>query len=784
MGLAISKLSGKCEARKHALAQVSRLLSSHEALDAFCKDLFDKVSEGATIPPAGLQALTKLVVDGCHARDPAMLQQLLDVLAPLPCSSLALDEPSQAVSGLTYDGFIWYSRSVLRVIDAELRAEESAIMAERTSSSTSEPMHEPLEHLATESTPCSPATQSQSSTTSHFTGECLNPEEPDAPPADSRRLDSRASSSSYISSYVIQQSAIGRSENQEYPCGYPCGNELIKAKLEDFSSRGMNLSPELNPSTRVLLASDGGLAPVQSSGARAALPTNPTVSTHSLSWTQPISETSESVIASPQTIYLSGRSEPAPFSVPVASKASHAARVPESKTISQIARDTSPMMRAKMASYVASAPESLTTSKVARDTSPIMLSMMASHVASAPEPKTKSPIARDTSPIMRATMASHVFRAPESMTPSQIARDPSPSTQTNMVATMNPATGSPQAASQAPETVFGSSSSVSQSSPSRRGRDVRSISQSARFTMISQSPLRRLSPRPPNAERRTATPATVYQKERGLLKSSSHTTTQSLSVSVPSRMDGGVCAKSAICPPAISRVDAVAHGTSVRKMHPGFPNLHSFTPPTLSTFPSVPSSNAVPKAAACTPLSSRTVSPLRAPSQMLQWTSQAVSTPSQAVSSTSSASALADGKLLGGGARSQSPTRQQLIARQPLRPPCLVPMRSPASLGQRGVATSVSRTNFEDKTGLRERPLTSACLAGDWQPRPQQIPVSVEELNILPSHSGAPSPHRVAEQPREPDLMHHDMSSASSTISLDMTAEAFESALAASSLAT
>jgi hypothetical protein len=213
MGLKTSTLSvHRGEARKYALAQVSRLLSSREALDAFCKDLFETVSDGEAISPSGLQALTKLVVDACQVKDPAMLQQLLDVLAPLPCSVTA-EETSPDLTGLTFEGFKWYTRSVLRVVDAELRAEEVSSLPATTSSSTSEPMHEPWELPASESPPgsTSPATMSIYSTTSGLVGESRFCDNAESLPLDAYRDGYQAALTAMTSSSGVTEFNSGDS---------------------------------------------------------------------------------------------------------------------------------------------------------------------------------------------------------------------------------------------------------------------------------------------------------------------------------------------------------------------------------------------------------------------------------------------------------------------------------------------------------------------------------------------------------------------------------------------
>jgi len=118
------------EARRQALAQISSLRKSRVAFAALCKDLFERVSEDGGVSRAGLRMLTRLVVDGCHAIDPAALQELLDVLAPLEGestpSSNGCTEACASDRGprLGPEGFECYAHCVLRIVDAALRAEE------------------------------------------------------------------------------------------------------------------------------------------------------------------------------------------------------------------------------------------------------------------------------------------------------------------------------------------------------------------------------------------------------------------------------------------------------------------------------------------------------------------------------------------------------------------------------------------------------------------------------------------------------------------------------------
>eukprot|EP00927_Polykrikos_kofoidii_P050411 TRINITY_DN44329_c0_g1_i1.p1 TRINITY_DN44329_c0_g1~~TRINITY_DN44329_c0_g1_i1.p1 ORF type:complete len:1115 (-),score=105.54 TRINITY_DN44329_c0_g1_i1:63-3407(-) len=122
-------------ALEQALVKISSLLGSREALGALCRDLYESISDdgrGGGVSRSGLRMLTRLVIDGCQVSDPAALQELLDVLAPLP--RVAPEEVDDDAPRLHYDGFVCYARCVLRVVDAALRAEVSAIPESATAS--------------------------------------------------------------------------------------------------------------------------------------------------------------------------------------------------------------------------------------------------------------------------------------------------------------------------------------------------------------------------------------------------------------------------------------------------------------------------------------------------------------------------------------------------------------------------------------------------------------------------------------------------------------------------
>lgn len=117
------------DAQRHAQAKIASLLSHREALEALCHDLFQSVSDdgcGGGVSRSGLRMLTRLVIDGCQVSDPAALQELLDVLAPLPTSGAGAEAGDDDGPRLGYDGFICYARCVLRVVDAALRAETAS----------------------------------------------------------------------------------------------------------------------------------------------------------------------------------------------------------------------------------------------------------------------------------------------------------------------------------------------------------------------------------------------------------------------------------------------------------------------------------------------------------------------------------------------------------------------------------------------------------------------------------------------------------------------------------
>jgi len=117
------------EAQRHALAKISSLLASKEALEKLCNDLFQNVSDdgcGGGVSRSGLRMLTHLVIDGCQVSDPAALHELLDVLAPLPSSGSASEGGDDDAPRLGYDGFVCYARCMLRVVDAALRSEVGA----------------------------------------------------------------------------------------------------------------------------------------------------------------------------------------------------------------------------------------------------------------------------------------------------------------------------------------------------------------------------------------------------------------------------------------------------------------------------------------------------------------------------------------------------------------------------------------------------------------------------------------------------------------------------------
>eukprot|EP00929_Paragymnodinium_shiwhaense_P051409 TRINITY_DN25876_c0_g1_i1.p1 TRINITY_DN25876_c0_g1~~TRINITY_DN25876_c0_g1_i1.p1 ORF type:complete len:796 (+),score=138.49 TRINITY_DN25876_c0_g1_i1:171-2558(+) len=138
-------------ARTQALAKISSLLKSREGLNALCKDLYESISDdgrGGGVSRSGLRMLTHLVIDGCQVSDPAALQELLDVLAPLPTSSgrageeAWLDDPPR----LHFEGFVCYARCVLRVVDAALRSEVSSSTPEAGSPSEAGTGERPMRH--------------------------------------------------------------------------------------------------------------------------------------------------------------------------------------------------------------------------------------------------------------------------------------------------------------------------------------------------------------------------------------------------------------------------------------------------------------------------------------------------------------------------------------------------------------------------------------------------------------------------------------------------------------
>jgi len=107
---------------EQSLSRITLLLSNSDTLDDLCRTLYDGGAGGRTggITREGLWDLTQLVIDGCPARDPAALQELLHMLSS-PRTNC--ESERDGAGALAYGPFVCYARCVLRVLEAALQAE-------------------------------------------------------------------------------------------------------------------------------------------------------------------------------------------------------------------------------------------------------------------------------------------------------------------------------------------------------------------------------------------------------------------------------------------------------------------------------------------------------------------------------------------------------------------------------------------------------------------------------------------------------------------------------------